>query len=215
MPDTYEELKEKLQEVHGLLKVVQIDVMDGKFVDSISWPYGDNSHFEEIINQEEGLPLWDSFDFEIDLMVTNPKDEAINWIAAGASRLIFHLESFKENEVLFLDNLKKNNEIEIGISITPQTPNEALKPYLEVADLVQFMGIDKVGYQNQELNSEVYGKIEELRGISEIDISVDGGVNFDNALKLKEAGANILVSGSVMFEDVENSLKKFEDLLGF
>ncbi|MFT5179982.1 MAG: ribulose-phosphate 3-epimerase [Candidatus Paceibacteria bacterium] len=215
MPDDFNDLKEKIEKVEDLVDEIQIDVMDGKFVPAFSWPYGKRrEHFEDIQQQNEGLPGWDKLNFEIDLMVRNPKEEAIRWIDAGATRLIFHLDSFKGDETEFLRDLKGKYNIEIGVSITPEIPNTELDKYLDLSDVVQFMGIDEVGFQGQKFNKDVLDKIKELREKSDIEISVDGGVSFDTAPKLIEAGATRLVSGSVLFENPKESLKKFGGLVG-
>ena len=70
-----------------------------------------------------------------------------------------------------------------------------------LADFVQFMGIKKIGYQGQEFDTEVLDKISDLRkNFPDTIISVDGGVNFENAQDIVEAGVNRLVSGSAIYE---------------
>ena len=98
MASSYEDLADKVSAVNGLAKVVQIDAMDGKFVDNKSWPYIklEDRDFIKIIKQEEGLPDWQDIDFEIDLMIRDVEHEASKWIAAGALRLVVHYKSEPE-----------------------------------------------------------------------------------------------------------------------
>ena len=93
---SYEDLCDKMSVVKGIVDLVQIDVCDGKFVPSETWPYiGDEeNHFEKIITEEqEGFPFWKDMYFEADLMVSNPKESAEKWIIAGAKAVVLHFES--------------------------------------------------------------------------------------------------------------------------
>src|SRR3989344_4705437 len=229
MPRDYADLKEKLTRVRGILTTVQIDVMDGRFVPDRNWPLneGKGGHFSKILNEEEGMPFWEDFDFEIDLMVSEPEKAAEEWIVAGAKRLIFHIESVSDFAVFIKEVRKRypkdsNGDsvtAEIGAAIGITTPNEALYPILDELDSVQFMGIEKIGYQGQPFDERVIPKIRGLRGDSpDYIISVDGGVGFDTAARLAEAGANRLAVGSVLLKseniaetvrDLQKSLSKF------
>jgi ribulose-phosphate 3-epimerase len=203
IPEDFENLKSQLYKVRGIVKRVQIDVTDGIFTPNKSWPYAynDNKHFEKIISQDEGMPYWEDFNFDIDLMISNPEVEYQKWISAGASALIFHLESLKGDKFGFIKKIKDENLISVGIAIQTKTENKELGPLLEIVDFVQFMGIEKIGFQHQEFDKRVLDKIKWLRKLKpEIDIAVDGSVNFDTAKRLIEAGANMLVSGSAILE---------------
>ena len=99
--------------------------------------------------------------------------------------------------------------LQIGLSVNIDTPNDEMYEILDlvdedgdsIVDYVQFMGIDHVGYQGQELDERVFEKISDLRNLyPNLPISVDGGVNFENAADLVSAGATRLVSGSTIFE---------------
>src|SRR5271154_4804508 len=86
LPKNYEDLKNKIALVRGVAPVVQIDICDGNFVPSITWPFLSKSydetflennfdeHFRRILNEQEGLPFWEDIDFELDLMVTNASE---------------------------------------------------------------------------------------------------------------------------------------------
>ena len=75
LPKNYEDLKNKIALVRGIVSVVQIDICDGIFVPSKSWPFTtggfDDDNFFKIINEQEGMPFWEDVDFELDLMVTD------------------------------------------------------------------------------------------------------------------------------------------------
>jgi ribulose-phosphate 3-epimerase len=218
LPSDLSDLRDKMTSINGQASLVQIDVCDGRFVPSKTWPYckGGMEEFNKIINEEEDFPFWDSLDLEIDLMVRNPEEVVEGWIRAGAKRLVLHIESAPN----IMDTFRKlrtrygnsNNEsfgLELGISLDLRTSNEDIYSLLKeldeegdpIIDFVQFMGILNVGFQGQELDEQVLEKISDLRNeFPNIHISVDGGVNFDNASDLISAGATRLVSGSTILE---------------
>jgi ribulose-phosphate 3-epimerase len=218
LPKDLEDLRDKMAQVSGIAPVVQIDICDGKFVASKSWPYvkGGMDEFSRITAEDEGFPFWDSLDLEIDLMVRKPEEVVDDWIKAGAKRLVLHIESAPN----ILETIEKLRDeygtakeesfgLEIGVALDIRTPNEEVFEILDmvdadgdsIIDFVQFMGIDNVGFQGQEFNDKVLEKISDLRdSYPNIPISVDGGVSFDNAADLISAGATRLISGSAIFE---------------
>lgn len=230
IPESYEDLNCKMSAVKGIVKLVQIDICDGRFVPSESWPYigDDENRFEKIIEEDEGFPFWQDMDFEADLMIKITQELVEKWIKAGAKVLVLHIES-SPNILDIVKELRKTYgysedslvSVEIGIALNVNTPNEALDKFLEkntqgrrLADFVQFMGIDKIGYQGQKFDEKDYKKIKELRKkYPDVTISVDGGVNFDNYKELVKAGANKLISGSAIYES-ENIKRAVEEMRG-
>ena len=229
LPTSLDDLRDKMAQVSGFAPLVQIDVCDGKFVPSKSWPYikGGMDQFQRINSEGEGFPFWDSLDIEVDLMVRKPEEVVNDWIKAGAKRVVLHLESAPN----ILETIEKLREeygtakgetygLEIGVALDIRTPNEKVFEILDlideegnsIIDFVQFMGIDHVGFQGQEFNDVVLEKISDLRDLyPDIQISVDGGVNFDNAADLISAGATRLISGSAIFES-EDIARAIHDL---
>ena len=102
IPESFEDLHDKMAEVKGLVSVVQIDVCDGRFVPSKCWPYiGDEEgDFARIMTEDEGFPFWEMLDFEADLMIAKPEETAESWIHAGAKRIILHIESSEKCLIL-------------------------------------------------------------------------------------------------------------------
>jgi pentose-5-phosphate-3-epimerase len=219
MPENEDDFREKINTVYRHVDTIQIDVMDGKFVNSTSWPYNDfgNDFWYKLKTQEEGLPQWEKVNFEVDLMVENQIEEATSWINAGVSRIIGHIEAFTSDEMVdeFIE-LGKNSMVEIYLALAPSTDINRIKKWIksEVTendfdneknifnkiDGVQFMGIENVGYQGQPFAEEIIKKISELHiEFPNLIISVDGGVNDETAPELIEAGAANLASGSYIF----------------
>ena len=224
LPSSLEDLREKLSLMDGLAPLVQIDVADGKFVSSKTWPYteGGPQEFTRITEEEEGLPFWHSIDFEMDLMVAEPEAIIENWIRAGVRRVIVHIESAKHFPEL-IDTLEARfrgpehleGSVELGVAFGIDTPNQLLEPFLGRVDFVQCMGIAEIGYQGQPFDERVIEKVRDLRErFPHMPLSVDGGVSMEVAPALIAAGATRLVVGSALFEsaDIEKTLKAFQAL---
>lgn len=224
MPTSTTDLQSKLAQVAGHISIAQIDIMDGKFVKDVSWPYTeDEEYFQGILNEDAGLPYWDQFDFEVDLMIVRPEEVIDDWITAGVRRIVVHQESTDNLEKIlkdFRERFPKSEQLdvfdcEIGIAQNIDTPTESLFPFLDRVDFVQFMGIDVIGQQGNSFDEKVLEKIRALREHSpQTIISVDGGVSLDTAPELVAAGVNRLVVGSAIFksEDIGATIKEFKHL---
>jgi len=214
------ELNEKLAKFVNITNTVQIDICDGKFVQSISWPMqqGDKPSIERVLEEEEGLPFWESLDFEFDLMVINAHKQFDFFARLGAKRIIFHIEAETEKDFKeFLESMDPyfKDNIQIGIAINTTTSIDKLAPFINHVDFVQCMGIEHIGFQGEPFDERVLNQIKELRDkYPEIKISVDGGVNENTAPLLIEASADRLVIGSALLQsfDIRETIKEFENL---
>ncbi|MEK7501644.1 MAG: hypothetical protein AAB629_01845 [Patescibacteria group bacterium] len=213
LPKTFKELEESVASIQGLVKSVQIDICDGKFVPNATWPYRKrDDSFEMIIREQQGLPFWEKLDYEFDLMVSNPCEVVDDWVKAGATRIIIHAESEGVAEAI----KKLDNRVEVGLALNIETPISATEPFKEMIQFVQCMGIRHVGFQGQAFDGEVIEKIKAIRlEYPDVIISIDGGVSLENAKQLIEAGVNRLVVGSVIFdsENIINTIRQFRDLV--
>ncbi len=243
MASDFADAEEKITQVSGLVKWVQIDTMDGKFTDSMAWPYrrtkSGHLEFDEdfmsIVNEERGLPCWEEFDFEIDLMVSDPAAAAEHWASAGATRVIFHIHSEEKNGIVS-DNIETIRAaidvaalrgLQISVAVLPQLLPlaPAIADFIwEIAARlsgIQCMGIDHIGHQHEKFDPAVIDMVRmfrkeiDTRGLP-LEISVDGGVSFDTASKLFEAGASYLVAGSAVYDadSVIQALDRFAEISG-
>ncbi len=218
LPKNFAEIEEKVPLVVGLSKLIQIDICDGKFVPSVTWPYWkEDENFEKILREERGMPEWENVDYEFDLMIENPsEDDARKWLSAGAQRIILHYESSKDlNPVI--DVL--HGLVEIGIAVSQTTNIRDLEKYANRIQYIQCMGIRKAGFQGQKFEFSTLEKIKEVKSVfPNLFVQVDGGVSLDNAIDLKEAGADRLVVGSSLFrnnsssEDIVDTYEKFKNI---
>lgn len=220
LAEDYSELTEKLSKFVNITNLVQIDICDGKFVPSISWPMQKNDQMsvQTILNEEEGMPYWEQLDYEFDLMILDAHKQFDFLARLGAKKIIFHLEAetktdFKE----FLESLDPyfKDNVDIGIAINTTTDIKELEPFINCIDFVQCMGIEQIGFQGEPFDERVLKQIKDLRNkYPELKISVDGSVNENTAPLLIKAGANRLVIGSALMQsyDIKETIKEFENL---
>lgn len=209
LPKNFQEIEDKTSEVVGVANFVQIDICDGKFVPSKTWPFTKNAEYdiEGLQDERIGLPHYEELDYEFDLMVDNPLEKVPLFISLGASRVVVHARSADEETLheIFDEYGKHENgtiyDIELGLALESGDSVGGLESIIEKAHFVQIMGIKNVGFQGQEFSRETIEVVSSLRkAFPELVITVDGGVSLDNASELIEAGADRLVVGSAIFE---------------
>tara|TARA_B110001452_G_scaffold77196_1_gene62799 strand:+ start:553 stop:1215 length:663 start_codon:yes stop_codon:yes gene_type:complete len=184
---------------------IHLDVMDGHFVPNITIG-------PDIIKRLR--PLTKKV-FDVHLMIS-PVDNFINDFAdAGADIITFHPEA-TQNVTETINMIKKRNK-KVGISLKPNSQIELIEKHLENIDLILIMSVEP-GFGGQKFMPEVLSKLKEVKKIItnkklNVDIEIDGGINFENCRAAKDAGANILVSGSTIFKENSGNLKKNIGLL--
>jgi ribulose-phosphate 3-epimerase len=192
------------EEIESLEKagadLIHIDVMDGHFVPNITIG-------PEVIKKIRPLT---KVPFDVHLMIS-PVDNFIEDFAnAGSDIITIHPEATK--------NLKKSIELikkfdkKVGISLNPNSEINLVEPYLNDIDLILVMSVNP-GFAGQKFKPEVLKKLEKIKKIImsknlKIDLEIDGGISFQNSIDAKNAGANILVSGSTIFNENNGDLKK-------
>ncbi len=214
LPRDFAEIAEKVELVKGFVKNIQIDICDGHFVPSFTWPYKKHDDsFEKMLKEQEGLPDWQNIDYEFDLMVNKPEDVVDDWVAVGAARIIIHAEA-KGDVVAAVKSLQGRAEVGLAFNIdTPVQIPEGIEA--DQVSFFQLMGIDRVGFQGQDFDAKVIEKIRSTKEkYPDIPISIDGGVSLETATKLLAAGADRLVVGSAIFneENPIDAVMKFKSL---
>ena len=164
----------------------QIDVVDGKFAS--------NKTFNDI---EKLSKIKSKLKIEVHLMVKEPRQQIADWVKLPAvKRVIFHLET--TTEPMELIQLIHRAGRQAGAAINPEKRVAKLKPLMSKLEIIQVMGI-KPGRQGRVFKLDTLKKIKTIRRLKkDVLISVDGGVNAENAPKIITAGADILVSGSYL-----------------
>jgi ribulose-phosphate 3-epimerase len=134
---------------------------------------------------------------------------------AGADIITFHPEATKDLSQTI--KLIKSFGKKVGVSLKPKSSIDLIENHLKDIDLILIMSVEP-GFGGQKFMPEVLDKMKKLRNIVNekklnVDIEIDGGINFENSSKAKEFGANILVSGSTVFKENNGDLKKNIQLL--
>ena len=174
---------------------IHIDVMDGHFVPNLTIG-------PEVIKKLR--PLTKKI-FDVHLMIA-PVDNFIkDFSEAGADIITFHPEA--TSNTLNTINLIKKEKKKVGISLKPKSKIELIEGYIEHVDLVLIMSVEP-GFGGQKFMPEV---LEKTKLMTEIEI--DGGINFENCKQAKEAGVNVVVSGSTIFKENQGNLKKNIEIL--
>lgn len=175
---------EKIEKVREVATMVHIDVMDGIFVDTLTW--APPERMRKILGD---LP------FEAHLMVTDPEHAAMVWLAAGARRVFVHAEA-TPREALIIRSADRPDRI--GLVLNPGTPVSRVLGSLGYLRSVLIMGVTP-GKSGQQFQPAVIGKIAELKKMKpSLNITVDGGVNPENAGMLVKAGADTLVAATAL-----------------
>jgi ribulose-phosphate 3-epimerase len=202
LPKSFEDLVAHLVRVRGVARLVQIDMVDGSFAPNKTWPYGEYESFETIAHEEEGMPFWEEFDFEFDVMANHPEKDIDNLVHAGAARIVIHAKSAGAEKALELLQPSRGGElgVKVGIALELTDTPAALDAFDGLYDYVQVMGIAKVGFQGQAFDERAIAVVQSLRAKHrDMLLQVDGGVRLENAAALVAAGATSLVVGSAIF----------------
>ena len=185
-------LKEQLELIDEAgAQYVHFDVMDGVFVPSISY----------------GMPVLKSIRkytdrlFDVHLMIVDPERYIKDFAEAGADIITVHAEACKHLDATI--DLIKSNGAMAGVALNPATPVATIKHVLDKVDMVLIMTVNP-GFGGQKLIPYTIDKVRELVKLcnevgAKIDIEVDGGINIDTIDDALDAGANIIVAGSAVF----------------
>lgn len=185
---------------------IHVDVMDGMFVPSISY----------------GMPVIKSIRkstgkvFDVHLMISEPIRYITDFAASGADMITVHVEACSD-VVATIEKIREY-KLKVGITLNPDTPVSAIKPYLNRVDMVLIMSVNP-GFGGQKFITSSVDKIKEVKRLRDelnlsYDIEVDGGINIDNLATVLEAGANVIVAGSAIFRgDAAENVKKFKSIM--
>lgn len=187
-------------------KYLHVDVMDGKFVPSISF----------------GMPVIKSIRkvcdivFDVHLMIEEPIRYIKEFVESGADIITIHLEACEDVQAT-IDKIHEMG-VKAGLSIKPGTPVESLLPYLDKVEMILMMSVEP-GFGGQKYIESSTERIRQVRAMLDekglnTDLQVDGGINVDNVNTVLEAGVNIVVAGSAVFGgNIEEKTKAFMEKL--
>lgn len=214
IPKNLNIIREKFSQVVGVVSKVQMDIVDGVFAPSVTWPFdkGQGDELLHMVRGEEKFPFIDELLIEVDMLILHPIETIPDLLTIGIKSFVVHIDS--TDHVKECIETIKNAGRRVGVALKPSMDLELLQPYILDVDFVQFMGNDKVGYNGVELDEQVIEKIKEFhKSHPSIPIQIDIGVNFDTAHSLIEAGATSLISGSAIFdsENITDAIIKLQN----
>ena len=183
---TFEEAQARIEKAESYVSWCHLDVTDGIFSKHLTW------------HNPLDLPrLQTTLNAEVHLMVEKPEEVIDQWLVEPVKRAIVHLEASRD--IPFIIDQCRNAGREIGLAIRPDTFWGKLQPWFGKVDLFLVLGVNP-GPSGQKMAEDTLDKIQHIRAeCPDCGIEVDGGVNFETAPSAAQAGADILVAGSVIF----------------
>ena len=222
----FSEIKNKITALRERTKFIHIDICDGVAVPNQTWPFASGGladfDFKKIINEEQGLPFWQEFDFEFDLMAMDSVENFDIYMKLGPTRIIFHLLAQKNIEDFehFLEGLDMyiRDSMQVGLAFRPSDDLALVSHLSHKVDFLHCMGSDQVGFQGTGVvfTDKALQNIKFLRkSLPGVVISVDIGVNLENAQMILDSGADRLTVGSGIWKSTDplGTLQILQDLV--
>ena len=172
---------------------VHVDVMDGHFVPNLTF----GPKMVADLRRATSLPL------DVHLMIERPDDWVDRYVEAGAAYVVVHVEAVQDARKT-LARIRERGA-RAGLTLNPETPVETVLPFLGELDLVLVMRV-RPGFGGQRFIEGALDKVRVVRRALderklEVELEVDGGIKAENARRVADAGASVLVAGSAVFED--------------
>jgi ribulose-phosphate 3-epimerase len=184
--ESQEELDSMLERLNGKVERVMLDVMDGKFVPSRSLDFD--------------FKLPEGFEYEVHMMAVDPL-ERLSAMAGKVDIAILHVETLTDVRAA-IDGVRELG-LQLTLALNPGTEVDVVEPYLNKVDGVLVMTVDPGAYGGRYI-PEALEKVRRIRELDpEIPIEVDGGMNVENSRAAREAGANVIASGSFILKSVD------------
>jgi ribulose-phosphate 3-epimerase len=182
---------------------LHVDVMDGHFVRNITI----GPLVVEAVRRSTGLPL------NVHLMIDNPELYAKDFIDAGAGYILVHPECTGDPRGAL--EITRERGVRTGVALNPETPVSAAEPYLADIDFVLVMSVNP-GWGGQKFMPEVLPKFAEAKRLcrADVELGIDGGINFETAREAVKAGCNCLVAGTFLFgsDDMPARIEKLRHI---
>ena len=179
---------------------IHCDIMDGHFVDNISFG-------PEIVRIVRGLT---SLPLDVHLMIEHPDHYVPRFVKAGANSITVHVEPEAKHDIESTLLQIQETGCRAGLTLNPETPFDLIEPFLHKIDLLLIMTVHP-GFGGQSFRADQMHKVKRARSlIRKLDIEVDGGINADTARLSIENGANVLVAGTSIFhsKDYANAIRQ-------
>jgi ribulose-phosphate 3-epimerase len=182
---------------------IHCDIMDGHFVDNISFG-------PDIVGRVRGLT---SLPLDVHLMIEHPDHYVPRFIKAGANSITVHVEPEAKHDVAKTLQLIRDSGCRAGLTLNPETSFDLVEPFLDKIGMLLVMTVHP-GFGGQPFRADQMQKVKRARSLnSRIDVEVDGGINAETARISIENGANVLVAGTSIFHATDYA-KAIRELRG-
>lgn len=196
VPRDADDLARGADAIRGFSEHIHIDVDDGLFAPVVTWPYTEVGVWDaEQVSVPSGMRS------EVHLMVEDPRSLGIEFVRAGARRIVAHVEAFATSDEAHgaLDAWRENGAAEAGLGMLMATPFEVIEPLVRACDVVHLMSIASIGTQGIPYEPSAPARIAQFHARHpDTPISVDGGVGESNIVDLVRAGARRFGVGSAI-----------------
>ncbi|MEM7819825.1 MAG: ribulose-phosphate 3-epimerase [Candidatus Aenigmatarchaeota archaeon] len=201
LPADFSNLEKEIKELEKAgADMIHFDVMDGQFVDNIT--FGD--YLIKSLRNKSNLP------FDTHLMIENPEKQVKKFLDAGSDMITIHIEAIDDN-FFKIKKIVEYYKKKFGIAINPETQVNKIEPYINYVNHVLVMTVKPGAFGRDFINQTE--KIEYLKRFKNIEIGVDGGINDTNSKILIDAGAHYLVSASFIFRNnYADAIKRLKGL---
>lgn len=189
---------DEIRRVDPYVDRYHFDVGDGAFIPTLLF-------FPDLVKALRHLTRKD---FDVHLMVQDPAKLVEEFASAGANKIIVHVAHIQRDADLFA--AIKSSGMKAGITLTSAEKFELVIPYLDIVDSLQIMGT-QLGIKGVDISNDIYDKIRIAKAAlddkySKITIEVDGGIRRHTVPLLKQAGADSIVAGSLLFKEDEKQI---------
>ncbi len=216
----YEEIETLASKASGKVERIQIDICDGKYVPSTSWPFTEISKtdFEKMSQKNDldvFLPDWENMNYSADLMVQSPERYIETLVAYGVDEIIIHFRSLEFDNVQEqfnkLSEVSKKFDLNFVLAVDIKTDFENFLDFAqknsEQINSFQVMGIEKIGFQGQEFSKQSLEIVKTLKkNFPQKQVYFDGGINEETVKEIKDAGVDIFCVGSYLTKAIDFSL---------
>ena len=195
------------EEIHNVEEAgadwIHCDIMDGHFVDNISF----GPAVVGFVRKQTDLPL------DVHLMIEHADHFVPRFADAGANSITVHVESESKHDVGKTLQQIRDAKCRVGLTLNPETDFKLVEPFLNRIDMLLIMTVHP-GFGGQEFRADQMKKLNRAKSLNDkIDIEVDGGINAETAKVAVQNGANVLVAGTSIFKTGDYA-KAIRDLRG-
>ncbi|MFV0287906.1 MAG: ribulose-phosphate 3-epimerase [Mycoplasmatales bacterium] len=195
-------LEQEIQRINNTdVEWIHLDVMDGNFVQNITFGLSLIKRISEMTNKS----------LDVHLMVKHPQNLVEQLCELNISYITIHIEILQNVDFVYLKNICQKKNITLGLAINPDTKIEDYKEYLNKINYILLMSVEP-GKSGQSFKPEVLDKVKEIRKLENgknIIINIDGGINQDTIKQIKQTTIDVVVSGVYLFDgDMQQNINK-------